>query len=394
MFAILNNPSLTPQDRERVISLITRDIEKDLILKTQEIVREELKLSGNADNVAKQERQNPSENWRHDPQAVCDFLKKFSTDPILKYVVHSWDSNDFKSYDDFMKKISDCLGKESTYRDLYFYNIGLNYTLRNFIENNGRRKDYYIPKENIQIGLRYPDGTIRKWMEDHPTMKMMEMPMSAFPPEYRPSEMNNGHVIANMEDLIEYFKHLIEFRDDDFEAMIYDTFGDIKTGNSDFHAQIDDSVLGISFYTYARIVRSYLAIILENIKGRVQDGAPQTVRIFVENQEDSSFELHILHEGSFARKDISDSKLRYKGNVASWRLWKSGNYNSLLSICDYSVVSQFYSDDEEHALKSYRIDYLYPGLSGNIEDSDSPESKVTLLKDEAPGFEYILKFYK
>ena len=59
MFAILNNPSLTPQDRERVISLITRDIEKDLILKTQEIVREELKLSGNTDNVVKQERQNP-----------------------------------------------------------------------------------------------------------------------------------------------------------------------------------------------------------------------------------------------------------------------------------------------------------------------------------------------
>ena len=43
MFAILNNPSLTQKDRERVISLITQDIEKDLMTKTQQYIREELR---------------------------------------------------------------------------------------------------------------------------------------------------------------------------------------------------------------------------------------------------------------------------------------------------------------------------------------------------------------
>ena len=394
MFAILNNPSLTPQDRERVISLITRDIEKDLILKTQEIVREELKLSGNTDNVVKQERQNPSEKWRHDPQAVCDFLKKFSTDSILKYAFHSWDSNDFKGYDDFLNKISARLSKEGVYKNLYYHNIGLNYTLRNFIENNGQKKEFSIPKEKIQIGLRYPDGIIRNWMKNNPQMRLGEMPMSAFPLEYRPSEMNDGHVIANMEDLIEYFKHIIEFRDIDFEAMIFDTFGDIQVGNSDFIPVIDDSVKGISFYTYTNVVKSFLITVLDNIKGRVQGGAPPTVRIFVSNKTNSSFELHILHEGSFAQKDINDSKLRYTGTLASWRVWQNGTYDSLVSVCDYSVISKFLSDDEARSLNTYRIDYLYPGISCDADDTDSPESKVTLLKDEAPGFEYIMKFYK
>lgn len=385
MFAILNNPSLTQKDRERVISLITRDIENDLMAKTQQYIRDELrKKEGAQENAVKDERE--EKEWIHAPDQVCVFLKKFSSDPTLKFALHSWDKGDFSSYDDFIVKITSCLDSDSTYKNLYYYNTGLNYTLKNFLQETGKNKDFSIPKENILIGLQHPKGTIQEWMRNNPTKKLAEMPMTEFPEEYRPKGLYNGRTIANMEELLEYYKHIIEFRDVDFAAMVYDTFG-----NSDFTPIIDESVNGISFYAYTRVVKGFLSIVLGNIKGRIREGAPKTVKIFVANSGENSFELHILHEGSFADKDIDDKKLLYTGNVASCRLWHPGSYTSLLSVCDYSVESRFYS--AEKTKRPYRIDYLFPGLSGKVTD-ESSEPRVSELEQDAKGFEYILRFYK
>lgn len=363
--AILNDPNITPQEREKVVGLIFRDL------------------------ISEQTRyqQLSPDLYYHDPELVCNFLKKFSSDPILKFALHSWDKGDFSSYDDFIKKITSCLDSDSTYKNLYHYNIGLYYTLKNFLQETGKKKEFSIPKENILIGLQHPDGVIQEWMRNNPTKKLAEMPMTEFPEEYRPKGLYNGRTIANMEELLEYFKHIIEFRDVDFAAMVYDTFS-----SSDFTPTIDESVNGISFYAYTGVIKSFLITVLENIKGRILQGAPKTVKIFVTNSGDKSFELHILHEGSFADKDIKDGKLLEKGNVASWRLWQPGSYNSLLSVCDYSVESRFYSTEETKNLKPYRIDYLFPGLSGTTEKI--PEPRVTELEQDVKGFEYILRFYK
>ena len=388
MFAILNSPSLTQKDRERVISLITKDIENELMTKTQQYIREELRQKDDPQGSAVKEDDKGKVEWAHDPALVCSFLKRFSSDPILKFALHSWDKGDFNGYEDFIKKITSCLDSDGTYKNLYHYNIGLYYTLKNFLQETGKKKDFSIPKENILIGLQHPDGAIQEWMNNNPTKKLAEMPMTDFPEEFRPKGLYNGRAIANMEELIEYYKHIIEFRDFDFEAMVYDTFG-----SSDFTPIIDESVKGISFYTYTSVVKSFLVTVLGNIKSRILQGAPKTVKLFVSNSEDNAFELHILHEGSFAKKSINDRKLLYTGNVASWRLWKPGSYNSLLSVCDYSVKSQFYTSDEAKILKSFQIDYLYPGLSGK-ESDDIPEPRVTEMEQEANGFEYILRFYQ
>ena len=358
MFAILNNPSLTQKEREKVIALITEDIEKDLMTRTKQYIRDELKQK---DGETGESGESVSQGaWVHNPREVCNFLKKFSSDPTLKFALHSWDRGEFKDYSVFIMKIVNCLNSDSTFKNLFHYNIGLNYTLRSFILNDGR-KEFSIPKENILIGLQYPAGAIQTWMADNPGKKLGEMPMAAFPAECRPKGLYNGASIANMEELIEYVKHLIEFRDWDFEAMVFDTFE-----NSDFTPEIDDNVKGISFYTYTRMVKDFLITVFDNIKGRILHGAPKTVK---------------------------NGKLLYRGNVASWRLWSGGQYNSLMSVCDYAVQSRFYSDDESHSQKSYRIDYLYPGLVGTSSD-DIPEPRVSPMESEAEGFEYIMKFYK
>lgn len=387
MFAILNNPSLTQKDRERVISLITRDIEKDLMSRTQEFIREELRHKENGSNDVPQDQSLPK-TWIHDPRTVCDFLKLFSSDPTIKYIVHSWDTGEFRDYDEFIDKITRGLKNERTFNQLYFYNIGLNYTLKRFIFCQDEN-EFSIPRENLQIGLQYPVGVIKSWMEANPGRKMSEVPMSAFPAQNRPRGRFNGRSIANFEQLLDYYKHLISFRDSDFEEVIYDTFR-----NSDFKPIIDDSVKGIAFYTYTGVVKSFLSMAFDNIRDRVQNnGAPGNVKISVTNSSKDSFELHILHVGSFSKLDINDSKLLDNGFLASWRKWQNGlggNYNSLLSVCDYSVVSKFYSEDKE--LKSYRIDYLYPGLYGIDESSRAP--RIIPLEEDVPGFEYIMTFYK
>jgi hypothetical protein len=386
MFAILNNPSLTQKDREKVIALITEDIEKDLMTRTKQYIRDELKQK---DGEAGETEESVSQGaWIHNPREVCNFLKKFSSDPILRLAFHSWDRGEFKDYSVFIQRIVNCLNSDSTFKNLFHYNIGLNYTLREFLLNDGR-KEFSIPKESIRIGLQYPAGAIQTWMANNPEKKLGEMPMTEFPAECRPKGLYNGRGIANMEELIEYFKHIIEFRDFDFEAMVFDTFE-----NADFEPEIDDNVKGISFYTYTSVVKDFLNTVFDNVKGRILQGAPKTVKIFTTDTGDDTFELHVLHEGSFADKDIKDGKLLYRGNVASWRLWKeTTQYNSLMSVCDYAVQSRFYSDDESHSLKSYRIDYLYPGLVGTSSD-DIPEPRISLMENEAEGFEYIMRFYK
>ena len=389
MFAILNDPSLTQKDRERVISLITADIENGILEQTRQIIRDELDQKEAGQSQVKEVNEQVQKKWIHDPRVVCDFLKRFSSDPVLRYVLHSWDEGDFDSYDSFIEKITNELKGDRTFNQLYFYNIGLNYTLKNFIL--GVDDDYSIPRENLLVGLQFPVGVIKSWMESHPGRTMAEVPMSAFPVGNRPKGLyglSNKRTIANMEQLIEYFKHLIEFRDSDFEDTIVDTFR-----NSDFKASVDDSVKGRAFYTYTSVVKSFLSMAFDNIRGRIQNGAPRTVRIFVTDSGDSTFELHILHEGSFALKDISDTKLLDTGVLASWRKWQNGpggNYSSLLSVCDYSIVSKFYSEGKE--LKSYRIDYLYPGLFGTDDRAILPTP--ILLDEEAKGFEYIMRFYK
>ena len=341
MFAILNNPSLTQKEREKVIALITEDIEKDLMTRTKQYIRDELKQKdgGETGEAGESVRQGA---WIHNPREVCNFLKKFSSDPTLRLAFHSWDRGEFKDYSVFIQRIVNCLNSDSTFKNLFHLNIGLNFTLREFLLNDGR-KEFSIPKENLRIGLQYPAGVIQTWMANNPEKKLGEMPMTAFPAECRPIGLYNGRGIANMEELIEYFKHIIEFRDLDFGIL---------------------------------------------------QGAPKTVKIFTTDTGEDTFELHILHEGSFADKDIKDGKLLYRGNVASWRLWrKTSQHNSLMSVCDYAVQSRFYSDDESHSLKSYRIDYLYPGLVGTNSD-DIPEPRVSPMEKDADGFEYIMRFYK
>lgn len=321
-------------------------------------------------------------SWKHSPQAVNTFLRKFSTHPVLKFAVHTWDHGEFTSYKDFIEKIESELKSDETYKSMYYYNVGLNYSLHNFLQTNTSTKySSWLGDFTIDVGLRYPEEEIQKWMDENSGKDIMALPLSVLPEKHRPKRYNNK-TLVNMEDVCDLFKHVIEFRDKDFERMIKNAFK-----SSDYVPKIDDSIEGISFYTYTPAVKDALLKIASNIRERIINGAPPDVRIFAKRLDNNNLELHVQHVGSYADCDISRSKLE-DGTIASMRLHKNQQRSSLLSVCDYSIKSRFRSDDGK--LDFYEISYLYPGVEGD----DVPNVRKQKLGEIVEGFEYILRFYR
>ena len=382
--AVLNNPSLGVKDREKVLTLLTRDIETDIKAGIRDLVREE--LSSIADATKKKDTNSEKGHWEHAPRKVNSFLMSFSSDrSVLKYAVHTWDAGEFDGfkYDSFVSSIRTTLKQNPEYSKMYWYNKPLYYTLQDYlVEYKKKPQEFHWDKDaRIKIGLQYPSGCARKWMEKNPGKQLWAMPITEFPPENQPEGLFDNKALANMGDVCEVFKHVIEFRDDkkDFYKLIKSLFDN----KSDFDVQmVAKDLKGIKFYTYTTAVGNALNIVAENIRLRATDTA-KVVKISIEEDHADSFELHISHIGSYPDCSVKDSKL-YSGTVASMR-------RSLMSICDYSIKGRF-QDDKSGELLPFRFDYLYPGVSPN--ESDEPRIDVKRLDTEIDGFEYIFKFYK
>lgn len=401
--AILNDPSLSTGDRERVFKLISKEIDSDL----RSVVREEMGQSMSAlqESLASTQEgveslrtlfssmtnglvgQTPAieptseETFIHDPRAVRDFLKMFSTDSVLKFAVHDWDKGEFENWDYsvFVKAINNSLFSNKTYKKMFNYNPGLSYALKNYLQATEKSNIKFTWDGNgaVPIGLQYPRGVAEQWMNNNKNRELWEMPLSAFPEEYFPSGSFRGRSYSTMKDIRDHFKAVIEFRGYDFATLVRKSFN-----NSDIKPNIDEnSLVSRQFYTHTVAVETAFKRIVENIRDRLDQSS--TVKIFaVDGDEKDTFELHIQHIGSFADRDIRDDKL-LTGVLSELALNKTV---SLCSICDFSTESR-YSDD------CYRIEYSYPGLQRKM--SDMSTARISKIEESAVvGFDYILKFYK
>ena len=387
--AILNNPSLGKKDREKVLTLLTRDIEFEIKAGIRDLVREELSSATSAVKNAGDASERG--HWEHAPRKVNSFLMSFSSDrSILKYAVHTWDAGEFDGfkYDSFVSGIRTTLKQNDEYSRMYWYNTALYYALNDYLlEYKKNPQSFHWDKDaRIKIGLQYPSGFAMRWMKQNPGKQLWAMPLTAFPKDNQPEGLFDNKALVNMGDVCEVFKHVIEFRDDkkDFYKLIKTLF-DKK---SDFAAQLDSKELkGIKFYTYTTAVSNALNRVAENIRLRVTDTA-NTVRISIQEDNSESFELHIKHLGSFPDCSVKESKL-YNGTFASMRCFQAKG-GSLLSICDYSIIGRF--KDEDGNLAPFRFDYLYPEVTAD--EAGTPKIKVEKLEKVVDGFEYIFIFYK
>ncbi len=387
--AILNTPGLSIKDREKVLMLLTRDMEEGIKSDIREIVAQEIESISRRKAPKRVKADEPE--WIHSPQMVNSFLLSFSTDrSALKYSVHDWEPGEFDGfkYDVFISRINE-IKKDNRFLVLYKCNLRLYYALYDYLLTFKKKKvgDLYWDSEHrIKIGLQYPEGYAQKWMSENPKHPLWDMPLSAFPEEFRPLELYGGRQLENMGDIRDLFKHVIEFRDDwqNFLRLIHKYF----IGNSDFHTVCnEDDFRAIRFYTFTTPVAVAFMRVAENIRARSKTGA-DTVQISIERNTRKSFELHIKHLGSFPDSFITDYKIK-NGTFASMRNYKDKG-GSLLSVCDYSVIGRF--KDEKGESKTYRICYLYPHVK---KDKDgNPEVRIQEIVGDTDGFKYIFKFYK
>ena len=393
--AILNNKSLGVKDREKVLELLTRDIESEIKAGIRDIVKEEINSANGSNKTGSTPEQN---KWEHDPRKVNTFLMLFSGQSILKYAAHAWDPGEFESYEAFASSIRTCL-KQSDFSNLYRNNVALSYALRDYLITD--KKDlfeFHWDKEaRIKIGLMYPSGYASKWMKKNPGQQLWAMPLSEFPEEYQPEGLFDNKQLANMGDVCEVFKHVIEFREErnDFYRFIRNFFGGKNSKKSNGESKSDfiteynkEELKSIKFYTYTTAVWSAFNRVAENIRSRATEPSKKNVKISINNDSNDSFELHILHLGSFPDTPVDDAKLK-KGSFAGMRCHNARG-GSLLSICDYSIVGRF--KDENGQLATHRIDFLYPGVKPDKDGN--PDIKKEKLDKEVNGFEYIFKFYK
>ena len=168
--AILNNPSLGVKDREKVLTLLTRDIETDIKAGIRDLVREELSSVANSSKKAGTAQE--QKHWEHAPRKVNSFLMSFSNKSVLKYAVHTWDPGDFDgwNYEIFLKNIRNALKQNEIFNRMYWYNSALNYALCDYLLPVEKEQyQFHWDKESrIKIGLQYPSGYAMNWMKNNP----------------------------------------------------------------------------------------------------------------------------------------------------------------------------------------------------------------------------------
>ena len=403
--ALLNDPKLTASDRDRIIQLIGKELERknnDFVTEdqlkdyvTMDKLEEILASHSNNPAEAKVDSANSVNKMDlgstiHSPREIVNFLKLFSSNSsALKYTTHAWDKTSYgsfaySSYDDFIRQCEEDFYIK--YRDvdknnrIFKCNQSLYYTIQSFLfkkeyRDNQRGWGSY-GKTDIKLGYSYPPNLLKNWMDKNPDKQPGAMPLSILPKELRP--IVNKKVLGNFEEIGLLFKKEIQFRGSDL-------YNDIKRifESADFKVNEEklQTLQGIEFYTSTRQFKSALYLVKDNIIARSSEH--NRVDIFAEVHDESDeaekyVEICIDQLGSFSDKNINDDKLMLKGNIGQIGDIKK----KLVSLCDFYIESRF----KIKGRKSFaRVEYL--------KDADiSKEPEVNIIED-CDGFKYCFRFY-
>lgn len=353
---LFSNKHLTREQRRAISQLLVRDIPNE-IEQEPDVVNSDGEVVPNAK--------------MHDVKPVSDFLHLFTEKEALKYTTHTWDRLStgkfcFDNYEKFKSQYETILKKHNIYQ----YHKGLGMLVRNFLINED--PTYSWSEHHIKIGY---NKYVEQWMNDNPDEQPMAMPLKAFPTDLKPGPINRSS-LSSFGDVVEIFKHCIEFRDNDLYLMVKKVFN-----KKDFTIDKEklESLKGIVFYTHTESIKQALEQIAGNVFSRT--GHPNieiSCQIKTGNQRDA-FVLEILQVGSFSNKPVLDDKVLGTN--------EDGTINTIIkkiyNLCDYSVESKF--RDKDNNIKDFRINYL-------VSDQGMPLFQE--IQSECRGYKTILTFYK
>ena len=377
-----NQKSVNPNIRDFVYYMIhNKGLTKAQQAKIDKLLSESLntKHSNNPSPTPPIKKSNLNICTTHFPKKIVSFLHKFTDKQYeaLKYTTHTWDKDPdkeeypFKDFEDFKSKYQKNLEDgQYTLSDMHDLCEHLWRTIRNFLINN----EAQYPWSEYKLKLGY-NKYLREWMNANPGLQPASMPISAFPKEIQPNGLINGRVLSYFGNVIDIFKHCIEFRDNDLFKYVKNVFT-----NPDFKLDMPllETLRGRTFYTDTELVKEALRLIAGNIFHRSEYPELKISTQLVNIDKSDAIELRILHVNSFSNKDINTPKIKAISDEGDLSRIKS----KLTNLCDFSVESTFRIDGN---LRHCRINYL---------SSKEKEEGIVLLDDiECEGFTYILTFY-
>ena len=330
----------------------------------------------------------------HNPLFITDFLNNFSRkESVLKYSTHYWDKDSegeytWTTFEEFRSDIEKEFKKKANNSSTLTKNLIHNsrhlwQEIHNFLLTDQKNnKSYFWGENRMQVGYCYPKDVVKNWMDSNPGMQPARMPLSEFPEEKLPKEKINGKTLSYFSDVIDLFKRVIEFKDNQFYYAVRRIFKrvDYKLNQDEL-----ESLKGISFYTDTQFFLQGLSIIEENVAARSE--YPE-IRISAENIKEKNQKyilLKITQVGSFSNKPLDDDKLMLNGKGQMIEL-----VEKFRSLCDFWVESRFKVNGK---ISDYRINYLYPSKDGVKEIQDMKPVPYPLEENSAPGFSYIMKIY-
>lgn len=329
-------------------------------------------------NFGEEEQPNKRICEYHEPQKIFKFLHKFTiNNTALKYTTHFWDKNPnddkyaYDNFDDFKSKYKEDIEQgENNLDSIYPLCKHLWEIVKNFLMQDDPK--YSWSEYKIKMGY---NKYVKEWMNANPGIQPASMPISAFPKELQPEGLINGKVLSYFSDVINIFKHCIEFRGNDLYLSVLKNF---KSSDHILDKKDLETLKGCAIYTDTWLVKEALGIIAGNV---IQRSMYPELKISCRSLtigENGVTQLRVLQVNSFSNRDINDAKIKASSNEGDFSRIK----DKLKNLCDFSVESKFrIGNDFRHC----RINYL--------SSDENTEDIVYLDNEECQGFTYILTFY-
>lgn len=339
IIGLLNNPTLTVKQRERVNALLVKELSTESV--TEERVKEMIETAINSDEFQQRRKKAPEKKkGAHAPKLTADFLSLFNRRDGFKYLTHNYDSSGMS--------LSDMIAKVKLAYDEFPLKHNLPWSLRTLMTT-------FID------GGEWIDYQGKKCAEGYSTKSWQEW-----------SEQNgNKHPITDiggMEKTIQRFRHTIRIVAPDLQKMVEDIIESFSSYN--FSLKNLDKA---DFYTNVMVVRNRLK---EIIKDMADHDAYKDILIEYKPGLDGDYftrQIRITQKGSYSAKPIDEVISKY--NTEGGFFYE--NADKLRGYCNWSVESLW---DE----KPYRWNIL--------KDTDTKETEE-IEKDAVPGFTHILTFY-
>lgn len=356
---LLNNKSMSNKQRSIVTSLFVRD------------------LTSPEGSILQVPTPSKTQNFhpeKCETEIIFRFLHLFSEKDALKYTTHTWERSPdtgkfiYEDFESFKEAYSSILN-EWEQKICSIGNSDLWILIKNFLLNTDT--NYFWGEGKLQVGY---NKYLALWMKNNPDNQPFSMPLSEFPESIRPQTINKRS-LNSFNDVVEIFKHCIEFRDNDFYYTVKRTF---KNKSFNINKEKLKTLQGITFYTHTQNVKNALEIISGNISNRTEYPDIEISCTSTSGDTRNSIQLEILQVGSFSNREIESPKvlgMDPNGDIATIK-------KNLHNLCDFSVESIFKRDGNFIPL---RINYL---------SSDKKTKGFEHIpKETCCGFKYILTFY-